>query len=139
MLEFFDETTKKYRATIELGTETITYDAEGPVIAQHEVSHITRTHIEQALEQFRGVTHQRPPMYSAIKHQGTPLYRLARRGVEVERPERRVEVYNLEITQWDSPYLEIRAEVGRGLYLRSLAHDLGNVLGCGAYEGLCVA
>jgi tRNA pseudouridine55 synthase len=133
VLEFFDEVTKEYRATIELGVETATYDAEGPIIARREVSHINPRDIEEALDQFRGVIHQLPPMYSAIKHEGTPLYRLARRGVEVERSPREVTVHRLDIEEWDLPRVKIVVEVGRGLYLRSLAHDLGQILGCGAY------
>jgi tRNA pseudouridine55 synthase len=133
VLEFFDEVTKEYRATIEFGRESATYDAEGPFISEHDVSHITRAEVERALDQFHGVIQQRPPMYSAIKHQGEPLYRLARRGVEVERPAREVVIHRLDIMRWDSPRVKIEVEVGRGLYLRSLAHDLGESLGCGAY------
>ena len=133
VLEFFDDVTKEYNATIELGAETATYDAEGPIVAQHDASHVTRSDVELALEQFRGVLYQRPPMYSALKHQGVPLYRLARRGVEIERPARQVVVHRLDLIDWTPPRVRIRIEVGRGLYLRSLAHDLGQALGCGAY------
>jgi len=133
MLEFFDEVTKEYRATIELGTETATFDAEGPVVAQRDAAHVTLVQVEQALGQFRGVIHQRPPMYSALKVQGVPLYRLARRGIEVERPEREVVVHKLDLTDWSFPRFDLLVEVGRGLYLRALAHDLGQALGCGAY------
>ncbi len=123
---------KVYRSEIRLGITTDTYDREGQVVAESPVT-VTRPQVEHALAQFRGTIEQVPPMYSAIKHQGVPLHRLARRGVEVERKPRQVEVFTLELTGWDPPYCTLEVTCSPGTYIRSLAHDLGEVLGCGAH------
>lgn len=133
VLEFFDELTKEYRLTIELGVITNTYDAEGTVIERRDPSGITAEQVASVLPQFRGTVRQLPPMFSALKHQGVPLYKLARQGIEVPRAERTVVIHRLELVGWDPPYVELEAECGRGVYLRTLAHDIGQALGCGAY------
>jgi tRNA pseudouridine55 synthase len=93
--------------------------------------------VEQALDSFRGTVSQTPPMFSALKREGTPLYRHARAGRDVEREARAVEVYRLDLVEFDTPALTLDIDCGRGFYVRSLAHDLGERLGCGAHlEGL---
>jgi tRNA pseudouridine55 synthase len=124
---------KTYLACIELGIATDTYDAEGKIIQQTDPSNITSEQIEEVLPQFQGTIMQKPPIYSALKHQGKRLYQLARAGIEVEPKERRVEVFHLEFLQWQPPYFTIEVECGKGTYIRSLAHDIGQRLGCGAY------
>lgn len=123
---------KAYRARVHLGVATDTYDAEGRVIAQAPVE-VSRAQVEQALPPFRGRIAQVPPMYSAIKRDGTPLYRLARRGVELEREPRPVDVFRLDLTDWNPPLITLEIECSSGTYVRALAHDLGQALGCGAH------
>lgn len=123
---------KVYRARARLGVTTDTYDAEGQVMAEVEVE-ASRAQVEAALAQFRGQIAQVPPMYSAIKHQGTSLHRLARQGIEVEREPRPVEIFRLELTAWEPPECTLEMTCSRGTYVRSLVHDLGQTLGCGAY------
>lgn len=124
---------KRYRAAVRLGIETDTYDAEGQVTARTDASGITLSHVEAALQAFRGRIHQVPPMYSALKRQGRRLYDLARAGQAVELEARQVEVYGLLIAEWAPPILVLDIECGRGTYIRSIAHDLGRALGCGAH------
>ena len=123
---------KVYRARVRLGITTDTYDAQGRVVAEAEVE-AGRAQVETALAQFRGQIAQAPPMYSAIKREGTPLYRLARQGIEVEREPRPVEIFWLELTAWEPPECTLELACSRGTYVRSLAHDLGQSLGCGAH------
>jgi len=130
---FIVAASKTYRAEIELGVATDTYDAEGRVTQRVDPSHITREQVEELFPSISGTILQKPPMYSAIKHQGERLYKLARAGITVEREERKVEVFRLELLQWHPPFFTIEVECGKGTYIRSLAHDLGQALGCGAY------
>lgn len=124
---------KTYRADVELGVSTDTYDAEGQVTQRTDPSSITREQVEGLLPAFTGPIMQTPPMYSALKHRGKRLYDLARAGIEVERKMRRVEVFRLELVTWQPPCFTIEVECGKGTYLRSLVHDIGQSLGCGAY------
>ena len=133
VVEFFMNAAKVYAAEIELGACTDTYDAAGTVTSRGDASFLTREAVEAALEAFRGEIEQIPPMYSALKYQGRPLYDLAREGVTVERASRTVTVHRLELMAWDSPLLKIEVECSKGTYIRSLAHDLGQALGCGAH------
>ena len=126
---------KAYRARVRLGITTDTYDAEGQVVAERPVE-VDRTQVEAALAQFRGLIQQMPPLYSALKHQGTPLHRLARRGVAAEDlslQARQVEISRLELTTWEPPTCMLEVTCSPGTYVRSLAHDLGQALGCGAH------
>jgi len=132
IIEFLADATKTYRAQIELGVATDTYDASGKIIQKGDPSGISREQLESALVSFRGLIQQTPPMYSAVKHQGQRLYELARAGLEVERKSRPTKIYNLEIIDWQSPIVTVDVECGKGTYIRSLAHDLGQSLGCGA-------
>lgn len=130
--EFLMREPKVYRTDMRLGVTTDTFDAEGEVVTESAVE-VDRNDVEGALEQFRGSIEQTPPMYSAVKHKGKPLYRWARRGVEVERATRRVEIYSLELTTWDRPTCTLEVTCSAGTYVRTLVHDLGQELGCGAY------
>lgn len=133
IVEFFMSAVKVYVAEIELGACTDTYDAAGEITSRGDASSLTREDVETALDGFRGIIEQTPPMYSALKHQGRPLYDLAREGVTVERASRRVTIHRLELLEWRFPLLKIEVECSKGTYIRSLAHDLGQRLGCGAY------
>jgi len=129
---------KTYRAVVELGTNTDTYDAEGQVIYEGDYSTVTKKDVLAALKPFEGLIRQRPPLYSAIKHKGERLYRLARRRLQVEVPARNVRIYSVELLSFESPQLTLKVECGKGTYIRSLAFDLGQKLGCGAYlKELC--
>lgn len=132
IVEFLADTTKSYRAEIELGVTTDTYDASGNIIQRENPSGIHREQVEAALASFRGIIQQTPPMYSAVKHQGKKLYELARAGITVERKSRPATIYSLDIVDFQPPLVTIEVECGKGTYIRSLAHDLGQVLGCGA-------
>lgn len=123
---------KVYRAHVRLGVVTDTYDAAGQVVAEAPVE-VTRAQVEEVLARFLGQIEQTPPMYSAVKQGGVPLYRLARRGVAVKRAPRLVEITRLELTVWEPPELTLEIACSSGTYVRALAHDLGQALGCGAH------
>jgi tRNA pseudouridine55 synthase len=123
---------KTYRATIRLGLETNTYDAEGQVIAAHDVN-VDEATVRRALTKFIGDIRQVPPMHSAIKREGQKLYELARAGIEVERPARPVTIHAIDLLDWQSPDLTIDVKCSAGTYIRSIAHDLGHILGTGAH------
>lgn len=132
LLEYVAGQAKRYEACVHLGKISDTYDGEGRIVDGPAVE-VTRNDVEEALAQFRGVIRQIPPMHSALKRHGRPLYQLAREGVEVEREAREVTIYALQIAEWDPPLVELQLWCSSGTYVRSLAHDLGQVLGCGAY------
>jgi tRNA pseudouridine55 synthase len=133
VVEFLMDTTKNYLAGIELGTTTDTYDSEGQVTQTGDISGIDMPKLESALDAFRGAIRQTPPMYSAVKHRGQPLYKLARAGISVERQSRPAIIHSLKLISWEPPLATIEVECGKGTYIRSLAHDLGQNMGCGAY------
>jgi tRNA pseudouridine55 synthase len=133
VIEFLSDTSKSYRATVRLGAATDTYDASGTVTAEGDPSDVTREGVEKALGRFRGRIHQTPPMYSALKTAGRPLYALAREGKTVPRRSRAVTIERLALTGWDPPELTLELDCSKGTYVRSLAHDLGQALGCGAH------
>jgi len=133
VVEFLVDTTKTYRAQIELGAATDTYDGSGKITQQGDPSDINQEQLESALDAFRGSIQQTPPMYSAVKHHGQPLYELARAGIKVERKSRLAKIHRLELIDWQPPVVTVEVECGKGTYIRSLAHDLGQSLGCGAY------
>ena len=124
---------KRYRAHIRLGASTDTYDAEGEISSSHPTDHLTREAVERALVSFQGEIQQLPPMHSALKHEGKPLYSWARAGVTVERRPRAVTIYRLDLVEWNNPELLVDLECSRGTYVRVLAHDLGQALECGGY------
>lgn len=138
MSEILLSARKRYVAGVTLGVETDTYDADGTVLKRRSPSGITKLHVQRALKEFTGLIDQVPPMFSAIKRSGKPLYKLARAGITVDRKPRRVEVYALALTAWQSPFFRLEIECGSGTYIRSIAHDLGTALGCGAHlHSLC--
>jgi tRNA pseudouridine55 synthase len=124
---------KKYWAQVRLGITTETGDADGEVIAQADASSVTPAQAVAALETFVGEIEQIPSMYSALKHQGQPLYKLARKGIEVERAPRQVSIYSAELLQFSEASIELRVHCSKGTYIRSLAEDLGAALGCGGH------
>jgi tRNA pseudouridine55 synthase len=123
---------KEYLATLKLGERTTTGDAEGEVIEKKPVANIEAT-LPAVLDRFRGEIDQVPPMHSALKHEGTPLYRLARRGQEVERAPRRVRISELQLMKAEGASLDLRVICSKGTYIRVLAEDIGEALGCGAH------
>lgn len=124
---------KTYRVEIHLGINTDSGDAQGEVVQQRHVSALTIDDIELALEKFRGEIEQVPPMFSALKKDGQPLYKLARQGIEVERKARTVKTYDIRIVNWQLPLLTLEVSCSSGFYIRSLAIDLGELLDCGGY------
>lgn len=133
LIEYLADADKRYRATIRFGVETTTWDADGEVVERRPSEHLTLARIEEALPLFVGEISQVPPMYSALKREGQPLYRLARQGVTVEREARRISVYAIEVERWEPPDLTVRVHCSKGTYVRALAHDLGHVLETGAH------
>ncbi len=124
---------KEYSGTIELGKVTNTQDAEGEVLETRPVPPLTEAEVRAALQTFMGDQYQTPPMFSAIKIGGVPLYKHARKGAEVEREPRFIRIMQYELTRWASPELDFRLQCTKGTYVRTLAHDLGRKLGCGAH------
>ncbi|MDR0736243.1 MAG: tRNA pseudouridine(55) synthase TruB [Zoogloeaceae bacterium] len=124
---------KTYEAEICFGVTTDTGDREGAVMETTTPPHDLADRIKRALPCFLGEQLQTPPMYSAIKHHGRPLYELARQGMEVERAPRRVVFYALEPCSWDLPRFSLRVKCSKGAYIRTLAEDLGRAAGCGAH------
>jgi len=133
LVEYLLDYPKSYRARIRLGIVTDTYDAEGTVVSTADPSSVTRKMVEQLLPAFTGEVTQVPPMFSALKRDGVPLYRYARAGKTVEREPRPVRIYRLELIDFEPPTLTVEMECGRGVYLRTFAHDLGEHLECGAH------
>lgn len=124
---------KQYLAVMKLGQRTDTYDAEGAVTAEAGYGRITREAALEVIGRYLGRTMQMPPMYSAIKQNGTPLYELARQGIEVQRPRREIVITELELTSFEPPYIGLSVTCGKGTYIRSLIDDIGEALGCHAH------
>ena len=131
--EYVMHTTKTYHARIKLGVMTDTYDAEGAVIAEQDATHISEADVMRVLAGFVGEIEQLPPMYSAIKHKGKKLYELAREGQTIEREPRRITIELLDVLDWSLPEFTLKITCGAGTYIRSLAHDIGELLGVGAH------
>jgi tRNA pseudouridine55 synthase len=130
--EYLMASDKTYRAVMRLGVETDTYDADGRVVATQPVN-VDESGLRDVLARFAGSIDQVPPMYSALKLAGKPLYKLARKGVEVRREARRVTIHSIALQEWRSPDATIDVRCTPGTYIRSLAHDIGAALGCGAH------
>ena len=124
---------KEYEGIIRLGSTTSTQDRQGEVLETKPVPELTREQIVAAFEKFKGDFHQMPPMVSAIKKDGVPLYKLAREGKTVEREPRLVTVFHYEIKEIALPDITFRVVCSKGFYVRTYAHDIGAVLGCGAH------
>ena len=133
LMEFLVDGPREYLMEVKLGASTATYDAEGEITKEGDYSGITLDDENRALEEFHGLIDQEPPMYSALKVDGKRLYELARAGIEVEREPRKVEIARTEVLDFALPIVTVKVESGRGAYMRSLAHDLGERLGCYAY------
>lgn len=133
LVEYLVGHDKVYETAVRLGQTTNTYDAEGEVVRERPFAHVTPGQIEQTLTQFRGSIQQKPPLYSAIKKEGRPLYKLARAGIKVDLPPRDVTVYALELLAVDLPQIRLHVACSSGTYVRSLAYDLGEALGCGGH------
>jgi len=124
---------KTYEGTMLLGISTDSQDVDGEVIAEKPVPSLTENEIEKAFAKFRGDIQQVPPMVSAVKHQGTPLYKLARKGKTVEREPRLVHIYDLRAMAVELPRIRFRVNCTKGTYVRTLCSDIGDALGCGAH------
>lgn len=124
---------KEYTGTIKLGASTNTQDAEGEVLETRPVPVLSEADVRAALNGFLGDQYQMPPMFSAIKIAGKPLYKSARAGQDVEREPRFIRISQYDLTRWESPELDFRVLCTKGTYVRTLAHDLGQRLGCGAH------
>jgi tRNA pseudouridine55 synthase len=123
---------KAYDAIVHLGVSTSTGDTEGEILATLPVD-VSKTDIDQVLHRFRGDIAQVPPMHSALKRDGKPLYEYARAGITLEREARNVTIHHLEVLSFESPYLSLRVQCSKGTYVRVLGEDIGNALGCGAH------
>lgn len=130
--QFLLDSDKRYQVTAKLGERTDTSDAEGQVV-ETKVVNVTEGDIQQALAQFRGDILQVPTMFSALKHQGKPLYEYARAGIIVEREARPITIFELKFIAYEAPFLTLEVHCSKGTYIRTLVDDLGEVLGCGAH------
>lgn len=133
LVEFVMDGAKIYRGTLKLGETTDTQDAEGTILSRGAIDGIDRSRIEEVIATLLGPIKQLPPMYSALKRDGVPLYELARKGIEVERTLRPIEIHRFEICSIDLPFVTFEVTCSKGTYVRTLAHDLGARLGCGAH------
>ena len=124
---------KVYVGSVKLGETTNTFDAEGEIDETMPVPDLTLEGLQEKADDFLGDQLQLPPMVSAIKIDGTPLYKLARKGMEIERRERFIHLYKFQISEYEPPYAWFKVACTKGTYVRTLAHDLGQALGCGAH------
>src|SRR5208283_3882018 len=131
---YLSDLDKEYIVTAKLGESTDSYDAEGTITRQSAAAlAVTRNEVETTLPRFTGEIEQTPPMFSALKMNGKPLYELARKGIEVDRKPRVVLVRSIEIMEFKMPYLRLRVSCSKGTYIRSLCNDIGDALGVGAH------
>ncbi len=127
---------KTYRTVVQLGATTTTADREGEVLVERPVPPLSEALIESVLTQYRGPIMQVPPMYSALKKDGRPLYELARQGIEIEREARPVTIHALQLDAFDATTLTLTVKCSKGTYIRTLAEDIGEALGCGAHVAI---
>ena len=127
--EYILHGSKSYLASIKLGESTDTYDSHGKVTNQKDYSFITKKNIQDTLFDIKNIKSQMPPMYSALKHNGVPLYKLARQGKTVKRKIREIKIYKIELVNYSLPFLSLRIDCSHGFYVRSFANDLGEKLG----------
>jgi tRNA pseudouridine55 synthase len=130
---FLLDADKRYRVRVRLGETTETADAEGEVIATAPVDDVDESRVRAVLAEFVGEIEQLPPMYSAVKHDGKRLYKLAREGKEVERTPRQISIHAIELLELALPEIELSVHCSKGTYVRTLAEDIGNRLGCGGH------
>ena len=131
--QYLLDSDKRYWTRVALGVRTTTSDADGEVCETHDASHITAADVEAKLDNFRGEIDQIPSMYSALKHNGQPLYKLARQGIEVERKARRINIYSNELKHFEPGFVELEIHCSKGTYVRTIADELGQLLGVGAH------
>ncbi|MDC4876968.1 tRNA pseudouridine(55) synthase TruB [Acinetobacter baumannii] len=127
------DSTKRYQTTVRLGQTTTTGDVEGDILQERPIPILSEELIEQTLEKFRGDIQQVPPMYSALKKEGKPLYELARKGIEIEREARLVTIYALELIEFTENSITLDVTCSKGTYIRVLGEDIGEALGCGGH------
>jgi len=133
LCDFFLHSRKTYIADMILGIETDTQDKTGQILSQKEGFFFSKTEIESVLNLFVGKIEQVPPVFSALKHQGQPLYKLARKGIFVQKPARKITIYEIRLLEIDFPRVQFEIDCSSGTYIRTLAADIGQKLGCGAY------
>lgn len=133
LVPFLREGPKEYEVTLRLGEETNTDDWTGKVVMKQPWEGVQPEKVEALIHTFLGKIRQTPPMFSAIKMQGKPLYRLARKGIEVERKEREVEIYNIQMEEIELPLVHFKVSCSKGTYIRTLGRDIGRKIGCGAH------
>ncbi|AIT62892.1 tRNA pseudouridine(55) synthase TruB [Coxiella burnetii] len=131
--QFLLEADKSYSVKGRLGVRTASGDSESHILTERPIPKLTKRALEKTLSAFRGVIDQTPSMYSALKHKGQPLYKLARQGIEVERKTRQVTIYELTLLDWDNESIELYVHCSKGTYIRTLLDDVGEALGCGAH------
>jgi len=134
--QFLLDADKGYRSTFRLGVRTTTSDADGEVLSETDTGELTRAQVERELKQFEGDILQVPSMFSALKHQGQPLYKMARQGVEIERKPRPVTIFGIDLLDFragSAAEVDVEVRCSKGTYVRSIAEDLGTALGCGAH------
>ena len=124
---------KTYEGCMHLGISTDSHDAEGKVLRESDPSSVTRERLEAGMAAFRGDVFQVPPMVSAVKKNGVPLYKLARKGKTIEREKRLVHIHEFVVTEFSPPLVHFRMRCTKGTYVRTICHDLGEALGCGAH------
>ena len=130
---FLSDLDKEYRVQLKLGERTDTYDSTGRIVEKKDPGELYAEDIRDVLSRFKGCIQQIPPMYSAVIISGKPLYKLARKGISVERSERSVHIYELELLSFHHPHVNLRVACSKGTYMRTLCEDIGNVLGTGAH------
>jgi len=133
LVPFLREGPKEYEVTLRLGEETNTDDWTGQVVLKQPWEGVQPEKVEAHILTFIGKVRQTPPMFSAIKMQGKPLYRLARKGIEVERKEREIEIYKIQMEKVELPWVHFNVSCSKGTYIRSLGRDIGRKIGCGAH------
>jgi tRNA pseudouridine55 synthase len=133
LVPFLEEGPKEYEVTLKLGEETTTDDYTGQVVLRQDWGDVHPEAVEPLLRAFLGKIHQIPPMFSAVKMQGMPLYRLARKGIEVERKAREVEIYKIQTEEIELPLVRFRVSCSKGTYIRALGREIGRKAGCGAH------
>lgn len=131
--QYLLDSDKTYYVTAKLGEQTNTADSEGEVIARYPIADITAARIAEVMTTFLGKSEQIPPMFSAIKHQGKPLYELARRGIEIERKPREITLFSLTLTDFSGDHFSFRVHCSKGTYVRTLVEDIARSLNCGAH------
>ena len=129
IIDYIMDSEKVYEVTLKLGIRTTTYDLEGEVLEERDPSHLTEKEILNSINSFKGEYSQIPPMYSALKQNGVRLYELARKGIEVERKGRLINIHNLEDVKINNPYISMKVTCSKGTYIRSLCYDIGEKLG----------